>query len=205
MNTAKRFARKNTFDRPRFDSRYGLRAVASVALGMVMLPLGFTEQKYPERLVTRRDVLRAKPDADQIDIRLLPLQDYPLLSKFSQVKQIFYYNEGEKGATDAKLKALASLNLTNVVFISLLGCRLVTDEGIRVLAGIRSLKSLQLEGTAITDAACHIMLTNMHLSGVNSGVNVANCRGVTIKGITALANSDLMEGLDFSTDNLSED
>jgi hypothetical protein len=37
-----------------------------------------------------------------------------------------------------------------------------------------------------------------------SGVNVANCDGVTLKGLKALVNSETLRAVDFSTDKLTE-
>ena len=156
---------------------------------------------YAEPIYTERDIQRARSNLDEIDIRNLALKDYPLLSKFTGVKRIRVSSIEGTSATDEKLKALGALNLTNIIDISLLNCQLVTDEGIRALAKIRSVKMLQLEGTAITDAALEIMASQMRLTGVN----VANCSGVTAKGLKALTSSDTLQEFGFSADNVTQD
>jgi hypothetical protein len=103
-------------------------------------------------------------------------------------------------ATDEKLKALADIRFTNLIYIDLNNCQLVTDKGIEALSQIQSLKQLQLEGTAITDAACFQMATNMALTVVN----VANCSGVTKAGLSSLAKSESLQEFRFSIDGLTQ-
>jgi len=157
--------------------------------------------KTPERLSTRRDIQKAKPGVEDIDIWNLPIQDYPLLAKFKSVKQIGLDCSEGTFATDEKLKALAALSLTNVTDIILTNCRLITDKGIRALSKIRSLKGLGLEGTSITDAALKTMASEMQLSGVN----VANCDGLTMTGLRTLATSKTLKEISFSADKLTQD
>jgi hypothetical protein len=169
-----------------------------LAVGQGRSTLG---NKWPERLSTRRDIKSAKPDVESIDIRNLPVEDYPLLAKFTRVEAIDLSSLEGTLATDEKLEALAALNLTNLVGISMINGRLITDKGIRALTRIQSLKGLQLEGTAITDISCDVMNTQMRLTGVN----VANCRGVTIKGLKALITSTTLINIEFSADKLTQE
>ena len=156
--------------------------------------------KWPERLHTNRDIQSAKPDVESIDIWDLPIQDYPLLVKFARVKNIMLDSQKGTFATDEKLKALARLDLTNLTGIIMVNCRLITDEGIRALVRIRSLTGLELEGTAITDAACETMSTRMSLTGIN----VANCNGVTLEGLKRLAISATLKDFVFSAGKLTQ-
>src|SRR5258706_9165854 len=117
----------------------------------VLLCLGFG--RHPEPLSHRKEILAAKSTLDSIDIWKLPLEDYPLLKKFAGVKRIWLSSREGTFVTDESLRALANLNFTNLLYINLNNCRLVTDNGIRALSKIKSLKELQLEGTAITDVA----------------------------------------------------
>jgi len=156
---------------------------------------------YPEPLSNSKDIRAAKPTLDNIDIRYLPLADFPLLAKFKNLKRVRFYNRESAGATDEKLKALADIGFTNLIDIDLNNCRLVTDKGINNLSKIQSLKQLALEGTAITDEACFQMATNKALTGVN----VANCSGVTKAGLSALAKSESLQEFRFSADDLTQD
>ena len=156
--------------------------------------------KWPARLSTIRDIQSAKPDVESIDIGKLPIQDYPLLAKFTRVRIVSLDNHQGTFATNEMLKALAALDLTNLTGIAMVNCRLITDEGIRALVGVRSLTALELEGTAITDAACEVMSSQMRLTGIN----VANCDGVTLNGLKALGVSGTLRHLLFSADKLTQ-
>jgi len=170
---------------------------------MLLFSSGANCATYPKPLASKADIPRAKAEVEDINIRRLPLEDYPLLAKFTRVKRIRLDNirGGGEGANDEKLKALANLNLTNLINITLLNCSSVTDEGIRALFTVRSVKQLQLEGTSITDKGCEIMAAQLE---VNSGVNVSNCPRITLKGLKALAASKI-KSIGFSADNLPQE
>jgi hypothetical protein len=157
--------------------------------------------KWPARLSTSRDIKGAKPDVESIDIEKLPIEDYPSLAKFTRVKNVMLDSQEGTFATDKNLKALAALDLTNLTGIVMVNCRLITDDGILALARIRSLKGLELEGTAITDAACEVMGAQMRLTGIN----VANCNGVTLKGLKALTTSSTLKDVVFSAEKLTQE
>jgi len=156
---------------------------------------------YPEPLSNRHQVLAAKRSHDSIDIWNLPLEDYALLSKFAGLRRIWLDSEEGTFATDEKLKALAELNFTNLFYINLNNCRLVSDNGIQALSNIRSLKELPLEGTAITDKACEVMTSRMSLTMID----IANCPGVTKMGLEKLAKSKTLESFEFSADSLTQE
>jgi hypothetical protein len=150
---------------------------------------------------SKKEIQNAKPDTEEIAIRKdLPIQDYPLLAKFTRLSRIGIWARDGQNATDEKLKALAALSFTNLVDVNLLNGRLVTDEGIRSLSQLPVLKMLGLEGTSITDAGCEVMASKMRLTGVN----VANCPGVGLKGIKTLGSSATVTNLSFSADNLTQ-
>ena len=156
---------------------------------------------YPEPLSNSKSIRAAKPTLDSIDIWNLPLADYPLLSKFIGLKQIWLWSEEGTFATDEKLKALAGIGFTNLIYINLNSCRLVTDIGIEALSKTRSLKQLTLEGTAITDVACDIMASRMSLELVN----IANCPRVTKKGLEKCSRSITLNYFSFSSDTLTQE
>jgi hypothetical protein len=150
-------------------------------------------------LASKRDIRAAGADTLEIGIRNLPIQQYPLLAKFTRLQRIDLYDPSTSTASDDKLRAIADLQFTNVVDICLLNGRLVTDDGIRALSRIASLKMLQLEGTSITDAGCEVIAAQMKLTGVN----VANCSKVTLKGLQRLAVSQTIWDFGFSADTLT--
>ena len=173
-------------------------------LAWLLLPIACTSigfGNHPTALSSSRDIRRAPSDVKQIIIGLLPIIDYPLLSKFEQVMDVDFFSLDGTGANDDKLSALSKLNFSKLEGVSLLNCPAVTDEGIRHLAKIPSLKHLQLEGISITDAALGIMATNMSLTGVN----VANIPKVTMQGLLKIGSSETLVSFTFSADNLTQD
>jgi hypothetical protein len=155
---------------------------------------------YPEPLSNKKEIRAAKPTLTSIDIRDLPLEDYSFLSKFTNVKKIYMTGWENSFVTDEKLNALAGIGFTNLIYIGLNNCQMVTDKGIAALSKIRSLKELTLEGTAITDTACDVMSSQMSLEMVN----IANCPGVTLKGLEKVARSNTLNYFSFSSDKLTE-
>ena len=136
---------------------------------------------WPKRILNKRDIERTKADAKDIDIRGLPLDQYPLLAKFKSVEIIGLLNKDNNAATDQHLEALSRLGFTNFGGITLINCRRITDRGIRFLTNFPSFKGGSFEGTSITDAACEVF-AQMHVTGLN----VANCRHITKKGLLRL-------------------
>lgn len=156
---------------------------------------------HPTPLRSDQDIQRASADTEQIVIGFLPIAHYPLLSKFKGLKDVSYFTTDGTGGSDDKLHALSKVRLENLKGVTLLNCPRVTDEGIRHLAQIPSLKWLGLEGTSITDAALATMVNDMKLTSVN----VANCSNLTISGLTKLARSETLTGLTFSAEFLTQE
>jgi hypothetical protein len=156
---------------------------------------------YPEPLSSSKEIRAAKANLDSIDIWNLPLADYPLLSKFAGLRRVRLFSREGTLATNEKLKAIADIGFRKLEYIDLNNCRLVGDRGIEALSKVPSLRQLQLEGTAISDAACFKMATNMTLNVVN----VANCSGVTKAGLSVLAKSEPLREFRFSVDDLVQD
>jgi len=156
---------------------------------------------HPTPLTSARDIARASTDTEQIVIGFLPVGDYPLLSKFKRVKDVSYFTTDGTGGNDEKLHALSKVRLENLKGVTLLNCPRVTDEGIRHLAQIPSLKWLGLEGTSITDAALAIMANDMKLTGVN----VANCLNLSVNGLLKLARSESLQSFTFPAESLTQE
>jgi hypothetical protein len=157
--------------------------------------------RYPTPLVTNQDIAEAPAQTDSVSISRLPLASFPLLAKCSGLKQINFYKQGEIGASDEKLKALSMMTFTNLQEISLVGSKLVTDQGVRALSKMKSLKTLALEGTSITDLGAKVLSTEMSLSGVA----VPEVRGVTYRGLKTMLNSDTLKRLTFSASQATQD
>lgn len=171
---------------------------------LLMLLLAFTNSgcgEHSSPLQSALDIRRASADLQQIRIGLLPVSDYPLLSKFKRLKDVDFYTLDGTGTDDAKLEALSKVKLETLEGVLLLNCPKVTDVGFRNLTTIPSLKWVGLEGTSITDESLAIMASKMKLAGVN----VANCSKVTKKGLVSLAASSTLKEFSFSADTLTQE
>lgn len=189
--TREQIEQKRSFDRRFFR--------IALLLSIACMSAGFG--KHPTALSSSQNIRRAPSDIEQIIIGLLPISDYPLLTKFQRLKDVDFHTLDGTGANDTKLRELSKLKFDKLEGISLLNCPAVTDEGIRHLTKIPSLKHLQLEGTSITDDALEIMATNMNLTGVN----VANCPKLTMQGLLKIAPSETLVTFTFSADTLTQD
>jgi hypothetical protein len=156
---------------------------------------------HPSPLQSAQDVRRASADLQQIRIGLLPISDYPLLSKFKRLKDVDFFTLNGTGADDAKLEALSKVGLETLEGVLLLNCPKVTDVGFRHLSMIPSLKWVGMEGTSITDESLATMASKMKLTGVN----VSNCSKVTKKGLALLAASSTLKEFSFSADTLTQE
>ena len=157
--------------------------------------------KYPEPLNLGRDIASASADTDNIFIAKLPIEDYPALAKFTQMKRVHFHTQEGTGADDQKLLALAHVGLTNLFDVDLLNCPRVTDRGIQSLAQLPALRYLQLEGTSISDDGCKILAAKHSVTGVN----VAYCTNVTLSGLMELAHSSTLDEISFSFVGLTQD
>ena len=178
--------------------------ITTILLGIIICPMflfsaSANGAQYPKPLTSKSNIEAARQETDDIDIRNLPIEDYPLLSKFKNLKRINFWNLEGLGASDAKLAILSRLGFTNVTYININNCLEVTDEGIRALAKISSLKELTAEGIVITDAGCEVIVSEMRLTLLR----IANCPKITLKGLKALSKSDSIAHLQFSAGNFS--
>ena len=155
---------------------------------------------YTEPINSLKDIRAANPNIKDIDIRDLDAQYYPLLAKFAGLERIKIFGRQGTNATDDKLKTLGALHFPNLYYIDLNNNHLVTDSGIGAIAKLPRLSQLQLEGTAITDQACHVFVQNMRLKVIN----LANCTNVTRDGLMELIKSPSLAELRFSADTLTE-
>lgn len=156
---------------------------------------------HPTPLTSARDISRTSKDTEQIVIGFLPVGDYPLLTKFQNLKDVSFFTTDGTGANDEKLQALSKVELKNLKGVLLLNCPKVTDVGIRHLSRIPSLKWLGLEGTSITDESLVIMSKDMKLTGVN----VANCSNITVNGLLKLAKSETLQSFTFPAESLTQE
>jgi hypothetical protein len=154
--------------------------------------------RSPAEIRTSKDIESTPSSWYAISIGDLPLSLYPQLSKFSQVEHVFF--KGTTGwATDEKLKALAALSMPNLRDIVLGGSVTVTDEGVFALTHLASVELLQLSGTAISDRGIEALSQFPKLTGVN----IVECRRVSVDALKALVQQRAWQDLSFSAERLS--
>jgi hypothetical protein len=156
--------------------------------------------KYPQPVDSARDIAQLPPDTEMLSIPLLPVEAYPQLTKFTNLHQISFYHPNGAGADNTRLQKLARLHFKELRDISLLNCPMVTDDGVLSLTNITSLRFLQLEGTAITDASLYGIRSNLWIKGLN----VANCDKVTFKGLSVVLELPSLEEISFSVTNIDQ-
>lgn len=156
--------------------------------------------KYPSNLNSKFDVKRLASKLEMASMPYLPVKEYPLLGKFTNLWQIDFFCMEGGGATDDKLLALSNVRLPRLREILLLDSPGVTDKGLVALARIKSIQGMQLEGTSITDEGLKYIATNMSLRGVN----VSSCSNVTAVGIRYLLDIPTIEDIGFSVKNMSD-
>lgn len=176
-----------------------IRLLMASALLSATLSAYSDYSKYPEPLRTRRDIARVSAKTDNVWIGELPIEDYPALAKFIGLKRVAFHTQDGTGADDQKVLALSCVGFTNLFDVDLLNCPRVTDAGIEHLGRLPALRYLQLEGTSIGDAGCKVLASKQSVTGVN----VAHCTNVTLKGILQLAHSGTLDELSFSFRDLS--
>ena len=179
--------------------------VRAIIVGVLLCSCARTDSgdysKYPVLLNSSRDIANASINTDNISIGRLPIDDYPALVKFTKLKRVQFTTKEGTGANDDKLFALSQVGLTNLFDVNLLNCPQVTDRGIEHLARLPALRYLQLEGTSIADAGCNILAMKRSVTGVN----VANCRNVTLKGLIDLAHSQTLDEFGFTFEQMTQD
>lgn len=155
---------------------------------------------HPADIKSERDINNAPENVERIRIGLLPIKDYPALSRLVNVKDVDFFTMDGTGANDAKLKAFSELEWPELKEVCLLNCPAVTDAGIRQLSKIPSIQGIQLEGTSISDESLVILTKSVNLKGIN----VANCPNVTVKGLFVLAEFENLEELGFSVGSMTQ-
>ena len=171
--------------------------------------------KWPDSVETARQIAKLSPDTKSIYTRELPDGDIPALTNLPQLSFIdFQAGWGacpEAQVTDRGLQLLAGTNLPKLETISLSRCSRITDEGLKHLAQIKSLRNLYLAyNPQITDLGIQYIsainglswivldgcdqLTDASLSFLSeipslSRIELSGCKGITPEAIARFKES----------------
>jgi len=155
---------------------------------------------YPAPLRSGADVFLTSRNEYTITIGALPLRDYPTLKKFEKLKDVNFFTPRGSKVGDSELLAFSTLSFPSLESVCLLHADHVTDIGVQALVNhFRSLKSLQLSGSSITDSVSNEIAKLPNLDGVN----VSHCPGITRKGLSTLLGRVSLRDIGFSTENLT--
>jgi len=167
---------------------------------LLLVPMASGLAASPVLLSSQREIQDAPANLARIHMPDLPLKDYPLLSRFTNISRVYFHPNRGDGANDEKLEALASLNFEHLIEVGLVKCPLVTDRGLLALSKIKSLQSLALHGTSVTDGGLETISAKMTLKVVG----LAGCTNITVQGLLRLTESDTLEDIGISFDGRTQ-
>ncbi len=135
----------------------------------------------------RIDRIELDGDKDALAIEFVPRDANPCFTGLGELRRLRYLRLGGTKVTDDGVRNIRMM--TSLKSLIIAGTA-VTDTGLKELRGLRSLMFLSLAGTQVTDFGLKQLLTLSNLSVLN----LENCPGVTDAGIDRLA---CLEGLEW--------
>ena len=161
-------------------------AIFILIFGSVWIP-NYSSKRSPI-VYTSGDLTKRDASLTQISGRSLSDDEITHLSKFSELNYLDFssgWKVEKSKLTDVGLKNIASLNLPHLEQLMLGYCLNITNEGLRHLALIKTLKYLSLMACpAISDWG----LANLALSKSLETIDLRGCTGVTDQGLMNLRN-----------------
>jgi hypothetical protein len=152
---------------------------------------------HPPTPDSRTDILLTSADQTHLDLRSLPVSDFPALTKFQKLREVqMPFGSG----TDEKLRALAELKLPSLECVVVIDSPSVTDHGVVALGKMQSLTAVGLRGTSMTDAGIETLRKLPKLKSVSLAGSVK----ITFKGVLSLAKLETLEELSFSAGNIQQ-
>ncbi len=131
----------------------------------------------------------------------LPLQDWPKLQKFKRLQHFRVAEEMAPEIRDAHIQTFSRLKMPMLRQVSLAYCAKVTDDGIQALARMPSIEGFQLIGIGMTDRGMRTLATAFPRL---TGINVDQCRSLTVNGFMSLARSKTITSVGLSLDPFSQ-
>lgn len=172
-------------------------ATGCIGFGLMMMDMDKWPGSGTPAPKSRASIARLSSGTIELELSWLKGKDFPALKKFHKLQTVTFRRGN---ATDAKLETLAGLGFTNLQSVRLPNCSHVTDRGIETLSRIPSIRSLNLRDTPITDAGAEVIASNLQLTRLQ----VCKCTNLTARGLLRLAETQPLEYLEFSCENLTE-
>jgi hypothetical protein len=152
---------------------------------------------HPPTPDSRTDILLTSAAQTHLDLRSLPVSDFPALTKFQKLREVqMPFGSG----TDEKLRALAELKLPSLECVVVIDSPGVTDHGVAALGKMQSLTAVGLRGTSMTDAGIETLRRLPKLKSVSLAGSVK----ITFDGVLRLAKLETLEEFSFPAGDLSQ-
>jgi hypothetical protein len=155
-------------------------------IAAVLIYVPWHESKYSSTIESPADLQKRNKKLTSLHVRSLSDTDLSQLQQFEHLNYLDFYfgwGLGEAKVTDAGLKNLPQLNLPRLESLMLGHCSRITDEGLRHVAAIKTLKYLSLASCPrITDGG----LANLASSNSIETLDLRGCAGITNKGLVYL-------------------
>ena len=142
--------------------------------------------KWPDIVESKKDIESLPLNVTSIRARGLSDDDIPFLKRLQSLMHL-YFDMGhavkDANITDKGLSCLSELQLPILQVVMLGNCNKITDEGLKHIAKIKTLKQLSLRScVGITDEG----LRNLTGMSTLQTLDLRNCQNITDQGIMNL-------------------
>jgi hypothetical protein len=159
----------------------GILSVTVIAIGIIYIP--WHESKYSCIIDKSTDLQKRDKTLTSLHVRSLSDDDLIKIDKFANLDYLDFdsgWAVEEAKLTDSGLKNLSQLNLPKLEMIMLGHCNKITDEGMKYLAQIKTLKYLSLAACPrITDVGLSYLASSTSIETVD----MRGCTEITDRGL----------------------
>lgn len=152
-------------------------------IAAVLTYVPWHQSKYSSIIESASDLQKRSKTLTNLDVRSLSDEEINQLRQFANLSNLdFHSGWGVQDAkiSDAGLKNLSQMNLPKLERLMLGYCNKITDEGMKYVASIKTLKYLSIAACPrITDAG----LANLATSSSIVTIDLRGCTGITDRGL----------------------
>lgn len=134
-----------------------------------------------------------------IEVRHLPLKDWPKLQKFTELSDLSISENLDPKSLDKCLQTLSQLKLPRLRALRL-ECS-PTDDGLLALTNLSSIVCLDLYGKHITDSGVRKVSANLPLL---RSISFNQCTSITINGFLSLTNAIMLRDVLLNVEKLNQ-
>ncbi len=159
----------------------GILSVCVIAIGVIYIP--WHESKYSSIIDKSTDLQKRDAMLTSLHVRSLSDDDLIKIDRFVNLDYLDFdsgWASEESKLTNSGLRNLSQLNLPKLEMIMLGHCNKITDEGIKYLAQIKTLKYLSLAACPqITDTGLSYLASSTSIETID----LRGCSGITDRGL----------------------